>query len=175
MSGFFGTRKWNSLEVRCFILAKDLLTSPLNHSWWCWIPVYCKVQLQLPPGTFSISASLVIRGVWDTILQWDTSEYHHFLEQTLEHSNQTFRYSIQIQNPWEKERKGANFQADFQVKYLPDINEIFLVEFTAPSHGIISCVGFCTCGRWHWPLGSAAQREVVLCTLRATSECQNCS
>lgn len=40
MGEFFGTRKWNSLEVRCFILAKDLLTSPLNHAWWWWIPVH---------------------------------------------------------------------------------------------------------------------------------------
>lgn len=133
------------------------------------------VQQQPPPGTFNISSAFVIRGVWDTILQWDTSECHHYLEQTLEHSNQTFRYLIQTQNPWERERRGANFQADFQVKYLPNINEIFLVEFTAVSHGIINCMRFCTCGRWNWPLGSAAEREVVLCTLRATSECQNCS
>lgn len=40
MGGFFGTRKWNSLEVRCFILAKDLLTSPLNHTWWWCISVH---------------------------------------------------------------------------------------------------------------------------------------
>lgn len=40
MSGLFGTRKWNSLEVRGFILAKDLLTSPLCHAWWCRIPVH---------------------------------------------------------------------------------------------------------------------------------------
>lgn len=187
MSGLFGTRKWNSLEVRGFILAKDLLTSPLCHVWWCRIPVhpllghirnkaaYYTVQQQPPPGTFSISPAFVIRGVWDTILQWDISECHHYLEQTLEHSNQTFRYLIQTQNSWERERRGANFQADFQVKYLPNINEVFLVEFTAVSHGIINCMRFCTCGRWNWPLGSAAEREVVLCTLRATSECQNCS
>lgn len=118
------------------------------------------VQQQPPPGTLSISAALVIRGVWDTILQWDTSDYHHFLEQILEHSHQTFSYLIHIQNPWERERRGANFQADFQVQYLPSTNEMLLVEFTAPSHGIISCVRFCTCGRWHWPLGSAAEREV---------------
>lgn len=72
MSGLFGTRKWNSLEVRVFILAKDLLTSPLGHVWWCWTLVhpllghsiirnkaaYCTVQQQPLPGSFNISPAL---------------------------------------------------------------------------------------------------------------------
>lgn len=81
---------------------------------------------------------------------------HHCLQRVQENSNQAFRHLIQA--PWREGEKRGQFP-DCPVKYLPDSSDLFVAELTAPSSDILSWLKSCTCSRWHWLLGSAAQWE----------------